>query len=146
MSECERIRDLIPERVAGRLDAVRSAQVDAHIAACAECAAEYALVMTMRRHPVHPPAQLEARVLSALATPIHRRPWSMAIAAGLTMAIGAAVILERTGRAPAPVPEEQTAGPVLIWPATEEPLMHGAPSLSELSVEELEALLEELDS
>lgn len=144
--ECDAMRDLIPDLAAGRLSPARARAAEAHVAACADCAAERAIVDSVLRQRVEPPAGLDARVLAGLAAPrAPRVPVRLALAATIVVSIGAGAILWRSGGAPAPPPAE-SGTPAIVWPASDEPLLHGAPSLGDLSTEELETLLEEWDS
>jgi anti-sigma factor RsiW len=106
MSECTNgeLRDLLPELVNGRLDAETRQSVEAHVASCAECADELALLRALRPALMREPAidaqriaaavraQAVGTARSARRAPPHQRiatRWRVAIAAGALLAIGA---------------------------------------------------------
>jgi anti-sigma factor RsiW len=71
MRECqdERTRDLLPEYAAGRLDAAVASEVAAHLAACASCAAELAVVRAA--HIAFPAPRIDvAKIVAALPKPV----------------------------------------------------------------------------
>jgi anti-sigma factor RsiW len=106
MSDCTNgeLRDLLPELVNGRLDAETRQSVEAHIASCAECADELALLRALRPALMREPAIDAQRIAAAVraqtagtARSASRAParqgtatrWRVAIAAGALLAIGA---------------------------------------------------------
>jgi hypothetical protein len=71
MSDCmsAEMRDLLPDFVHGQLDAGRAAEVRAHIAGCADCAAEVELLQAvLAAAPVAPVMNVD-RITRALPTP-----------------------------------------------------------------------------
>jgi hypothetical protein len=109
--DCRRAEELLSEHYEGTLDAIRRADVDAHLRGCADCrelrAALGEVVEALRTFPVlEPPARLADRVAAAaLARPriaapsiLAPRPlripaWLPAAAAGLAlMTTGAALL------------------------------------------------------
>jgi hypothetical protein len=109
--DCHRAEELLSEHYEGTLDAIRRADLDAHLSGCADCrplrAALGEVVEALRTFPVlEPPARLADRVASAaLARPriaapsiLAPRPlripaWLPAAAAGLAlMTTGAALL------------------------------------------------------
>ena len=46
--ECGSVREWLPDHAAGRLDQVRSARVDGHVASCEECREELDLIVLLR--------------------------------------------------------------------------------------------------
>ena len=112
MSECTNgeMRDLLPELVIGRLDAALQLAVEAHVAGCAECAAEVTLLRSLRpalmSEPVVDTQRIAAAVraqttASAQSGPARRgAPWRLAIAAAALVAVGAtAYVVVARGRA-----------------------------------------------
>jgi len=101
MSECTNgeMRDLLPELVNGRLDAELQLAVEAHVAECAECAAEVTLLRSLRpalmSAPVIDTQRIAAAVRAQTAAPRQRgparrvTPWRVAIAAAALVAVGA---------------------------------------------------------
>lgn len=150
---CEKLRDRLPELAAGRLDEAEAAALRSHVAACDACAAEFALVRTLAADLVTVPFGLDARVRSVLQQ--SRRyawvtPGRMAMAATVVLALVTASLIDRPDRESSVEPDTtfaSTLDAVLTapWGASEEALLT-APSLDQLSVEELEMLLRELGS
>ncbi|HEX6309124.1 MAG TPA: zf-HC2 domain-containing protein [Longimicrobiales bacterium] len=164
MSErCEWMRDRLPAITAGRLDAQAAAEVRSHLSACADCSAEAVLVRALAAHEVPVPEGLEARVRAAVAGQHESRgagwrsPGRYAMAATVAFALVTAGLLrDATGGderiALDPEAANGAGGAAAgdlgapAWPAVDEPLMRGGPALYELSVDELERLLKELES
>lgn len=151
--DCETTRDLLPLLPLRRLDAAAAAAVDVHVARCDECAAELRLVITLQQTLASVPPGLEARVIGAVrrVTPSRRwNPGRLAMAATLAAAlIGGSVVFERTGylqNDAAPMISLETGTSSVSWDAEHHPLLHGGSTLQELSVEELELILAELES
>lgn len=170
---CEFYADALVEREAGLLEAERAARVDAHLETCAECRDALRAVRALRDAPLEVPSGLEARVRSAarqaagaVQSPADRatpamggrgqrpgparwRPWAFPLAAAAA-AVGIWIGVGAPGTGPAP-----TAEPTLAvvndydlygaWPA-DGVIVAGDPLLGELSVEELERLLQEMGS
>lgn len=155
---CGDIQDRLPERATGRMAEAEVVAVDRHLAACEECREVFETVRLLG--PTRPvvPAGLEDRILAALGTeaPEETRPphrwwipgpgWGLAAAAVLALAIGLPVF------APSE-PEEavETAALALadegvgeVW-LDDDLMVAGAPALSELSDEALQALLQEFE-
>ena len=102
MSDCTKgeMRDLLPELMHGTLDASAQRAVAAHVASCAECAEELALLRALRpalsRGPVvnveRIAAAVQARVpagrVPAPARGWRAAPWRIAIAAAAILAVG----------------------------------------------------------
>lgn len=152
MEVCGRVRDHLPELVRGGLAEADAAQVSTHVEACAECAAELRIVQALRAHEVAVPAALEDAVAGAVERG-RRQPrrvsrGRLAMAATVGFALVTASLLDRPSGEP-PETDGAIAGDALtapVWPAVDEPLMRDGPALYQLSVEELETLLEELES
>ena len=75
MADCMNveIRELLPERAGGALSAADIARIDAHLADCALCAEELALINTARRTLRYAPSidvgRITSRVVAATAAP-----------------------------------------------------------------------------
>ena len=152
MSEtCHAVRDDLAPYAAGTLSAVRALQIDNHLESCAECRTEHALI-TLLRTPHGVPAELSGRVRRAAAVPVPADHSQRRVLAAATVAAtilgGAVVALQWTNSAPetAAVPAVETAASELGWAARTDPVLHEGPGLSALSDEELEVLLEEMQS
>ena len=68
MSDClnVEIRELLPDYLSGTLTASRRAEVDAHVASCAECADELAVLRLVREAYVESPAVNVKAIVAAL--------------------------------------------------------------------------------
>jgi anti-sigma factor RsiW len=76
MTDCTNVlvRERLPDLLHERLDAVSRAEVQAHLAACAECAAELTLLREARRAMQRVPAVDVARIVAALPGPTAAAP------------------------------------------------------------------------
>jgi len=151
---CERVRDALPDRLAGRLGASADALVARHLASCEDCRAEASLLERIGE-PVPVPFGLETRVLAAVRSgrrsvlplrfPATRH---FAMAATVVFALVTASLLARRGES---TPGEDSFwsdtpdDAALIWSAYDDPLVPGAAGLSALSEEELEQVLREME-
>lgn len=162
---CEFFADALIERAAGALDGERATRLDAHLAECADCTASLATVRALQAAPLSVPAGLEARIRTAVREvgvpaaphpnpPARQRPgrarWRL-WAAPLAAAAALAALWIGVGL---PGASDQAADTVAVfedydlygaWPA-DGLIVAGEPVLSELSVEELEWLLLEMES
>jgi hypothetical protein len=145
---CEYVREVLPDVLHGNAEARTVAAVREHLTECADCRAEFALIEGLKQAPVSVPAGLHERVLGALAArPRTRRlsPRHVALAAMLAAAlIGGPVLFERL-RPPGATPEGPTSGGLGVV-TVEAAMVTGAGSLQDLTVEELEQLLGEIES
>jgi anti-sigma factor RsiW len=151
---CDAVRDVLPDYVQDRPLASGREAVALHLGACAACAEEARLVAMVARCAEVPDARLAARITRALR-PIRRRrggaPAVLAAAAAVAAALlGASLFLRQTGPPSAPVAaewlvDEVVGGGGLSW-LDNDPLLRNGIGLYDLSLEELEALLLELDS
>jgi predicted anti-sigma-YlaC factor YlaD len=144
--DCDAIRDLLPALVRGELLPYDTASAEQHLDGCATCRAEAGIVRLLQESLAPVPAGLEARVIGAVRRRSSRRwtPVRLAMAATLAAAVlGGSVVFDRmTSRDTAEVGSDPY---VLSWAAAEDPLLHGGSELQQLSEEELEVLLIELD-
>jgi anti-sigma factor RsiW len=155
--DCNTVRDLIPAHVRNELLPHEAAAAASHLAGCNSCAEEAAVVKLVYAAQPLVPAGLEARVLLAVRRPAPRQPWApgrLAVAATVAAALlGGGLVLERAGLlrswldpSSAVVTLDATEASTFSWAAAEDPLLHGSSALQQLSVEELELLLAELES
>jgi len=154
--DCATMRELMPAYVRNELLPHEAAAAASHVGACASCAGEASVVALVYSARTPVPAGLEARVLLAVRRPVSRRLWLPSrLAAAATVAaavLGGSLVLQRAGvfqspePAPAVVTLDATDASSVSWAAAEDPLLHGSSDLQDLSVEELELLLAELDS
>ncbi len=154
---CEWTRDRLPDLVAGALGADEAAALHAHAAGCEACAREMELIQALHADVVAVPAQLEWRIRTALRQDVQgsRRwltPGRLAIAATVVFALVTARFVTGPNAEPMPdgsAPVATTEGGTLAppgWPLADVPLLRDGPALYQLSVEELETLLREMES
>ncbi len=146
--------------------------MEAHLATCDACRTELAVIRAVRGSPARVPEGLDARIRTAVADrvapgptgsteptqqpvagPWSRSPWRgwriwalpAAAAAALTLWVGGALVLPSGGSAPEGTTTEQAAeyDAYGVWPEADG-VVAGDVVLSELTVDELEALLEEM--
>lgn len=147
---CEYVRDVYPDVLNGQADAALVQSVRAHIAACAECRAEIAVIEAINAHGLLVPAGLEERVLNAARQPQPR--WrigrsDLAMAATLAAAlIGGSIIMETRIPESSPPTAAKPAAHGIGTVSVEAAMLSGKTSLEDLSVEQLETLLGELES
>lgn len=151
VASCEQVRELLPELIAGRLAPALRGGVERHLAECAQCRVERAILALVAEARPAPPAGLEARVLAAQrvvprARPRWGSPGQLAMAATLAAAvIGGALLIDGGGlRRPTGV-SAGDSGVAVLLPQVVDPLLQGS-LLPELTEAELEALLAEMDS
>lgn len=151
---CEVVRDRLPGLENGEMSAEEARIVESHVAVCVACAEERAIIRLIRETAPVPPPGLEARIGRALrsapAAALSGRPGTMppfAVAAGVAFVLLTGSLLLRGGAMPGIEREDvPAAGVTLGWPHVSDPILRTAPVLNDLTVEELETLLAELDS
>jgi len=142
MNDCERLSERMPEVALHR--AAWTPAEAAHLAGCADCLAEWELVLAARALDESAPtvselsglpAALQRRLAEerALRTRV-RRAWSFAAAAAAAAAILTAVVTQRDGGAPAGA--RTVAGAEALVPL---------PELDGLETAQLDTLLQSLD-
>lgn len=145
---CDRVREAIPELVAGGLGSDERADVAAHLETCADCQAEAELISLLAASRPEPPTGLSLRIQRSVGRrrPMVRHPWwGLAAAAVAAVALGIGVTSRQGGtdaEVPAYVAGTQTED---LW-LTDDGLLAGAPALDGLSDDALEQLLEEITS
>lgn len=161
---CERVRERIPDLVAGRLEASEAEPVLAHLRGCADCAGERRVVELLHAARPSVPEGVGERIRAGLSeeNPAARRPgsrspssgrstlpwWGLAAAAVAAVALGIGVQLQGPDRpgvppsVPAYVAEEEVGA---VWLSGDGEVA-GAPVLEGLSDEELLLFLEELET
>lgn len=149
---CEYVRDTYPDVLHGRADAALVQRVNAHLRQCDECRAEAAVLDALNREPVYVPNGLEERIAHAVRKPRARWPVSassIGMAATLAAAlIGGSIILNSQDEEPA-VPAANVRPPAassIGAVGVDAAMMSGKSSLEDLSVEQLEKLLGEMQS
>jgi hypothetical protein len=146
---CAEVRELLPDHAAGRLGSVPARLVREHVSACAECAEELALISLLLDAAPSVPGGLSDRVVRAVTTrrrPAHRPWWGLSAAAAAAVALGIGIRSDQGG-VPAPAgtdfASEFEEGEFFV---SDDAMLAGAPSLDELTDDELAELLEELTS
>lgn len=153
---CVSLRDRLPDLAAGKLDDITATSMARHLAGCAGCQAEAAVIERIRTASEVPlPAGLEARVVRAVRAQSSRvRPLGFpdvrhfAMAATVLFALVTATLLVRPDPTPTTVDPAELAGPVptdIGWSAWTDPLVPGGAGLHALTVPELELVLKELE-
>jgi anti-sigma factor RsiW len=161
------MRDLLPEYAHGVLKAEAAARVAAHLAVCEACRGEFALLNRARaalslgmphmdvaaivRALPAAPATLQPARRVAPRRRVSQHVWQYAAAAGLVLAVGGGIVWQRTSQAPsarvadsahvATVPVESTQAPA----PSDDGITFGG-GLSDLSLNDLQALLGQMDS
>ena len=125
MTECPNanVRDLLPDLVHGRLDAERRVMVEAHLAGCADCAAEHALLRDLRaslRRTPHLDLAAIAAAVPAYRAPVRRSwvEWRTAAAITVLVAGGSSVALLQRNVAPRMDTVAVATAPVASVPAS----------------------------
>jgi anti-sigma factor RsiW len=160
MSEClnVEIRELLPEYLNGTLSATRRAEVETHVAACAECADELAVLRLVREAytETSPAVDVNAIVAAlprsgarpAMRTPVQRswrRSHAFQIAAAVSfIALGgiSLAVARSFFNGNVPAVERDT----LVANGVETPAISFAGGVSDLGDEDLEALLTALET
>jgi anti-sigma factor RsiW len=164
-TDCEFDHELLIEHAAGRLQASGVERVQRHLAECESCRADLVVLRAVQGARVEVPEGLERRIRNAVrdranapadvwtASPgrgrsrIPRwswRTWAVPLAAAAALA----GVLLVGGNGPTSTPELATTedyAPYGAWPGSDG-VLAGDAVLSELSVDELERLLEEMES
>jgi hypothetical protein len=139
--DCGSIRDLLAPLVRGEMLPHEVASAQNHIDGCEDCRAEVEIVRLLQEVVAPVPPGLDTRVLAAVRRGrfARTRQTRLAFAAMLALAVfGGSLIFDRSADG---TPDLEAVS----WAAAQDPMLHGGSELPELSVEELEMLLEELD-
>lgn len=140
--DCEAIRDLLPSLMRGEMLPHEATIAELHLDTCADCRAEADIVLLLQETLAPVPAGLETRVIRAVRRRnlLSGRPARLALAATLaTAVIGGLLIHGRAGTG------SDLDVEAVTWAAAQDPMLHGSSELHELSVEQLELLLEEME-
>lgn len=152
--ECADVKDLLPEWVRSELEESDRAIVSIHISSCESCSGEVELLRRIQAATFSTPASLASEIKSAVALEIDSGAgvefdWAglftgrrLAAAASVVLALGTALIWQRTQALPevGPLGEDPFA---VVWPSDDADVA-GVPMLDGLSDEDLAVLLEEL--
>ncbi|MDX1495880.1 MAG: hypothetical protein R3253_17545 [Longimicrobiales bacterium] len=148
LTQCEAVRERIPDVAAGRAAADVVAGVDAHVADCQECASELRLAAMLFESRPRIPVDLSGAVVTSRrrAGPTLRRPWwGISAAAVAALALGIGIHSSPAGDASSPGAGEAMveADEEELW-LGDDGVLAGALVFEALSDETLAALLEEL--
>jgi predicted anti-sigma-YlaC factor YlaD len=140
---CEYVRDVYADVLNNTADAATATAVRAHIARCDDCRAEAALIEELHRTIVTVPAGLHERIVGELRRPPRRFELRhLAYAATVAAAvIGGSILLNQGART-----EPDLAAEGLGFVTVEDAMVSGTSSLQDLTIEELEQLLGEIES
>ncbi len=151
---CADVKDLLPEWIRGEVEESDRAVVAAHVSSCESCNEEVELLRRIQAAEFSTPASLASEIKSAVAAEIgsnagveYRRAkrftgWRLPAAASVVLALGTALIWQRTQALPEVGPLGQDPFAV-VWPSDDADVA-GVPMLADLSDEDLALLLEEL--
>jgi hypothetical protein len=159
---CADVKDLLPEWIRHELEESDRAVVAAHVSSCESCTEEVELIRRIQAAAFSTPASLASEIKSAVAVEIgsavaaeieseagveYRRAmrftgWRLPAAASVVLALGTALIWQRTQALPEVGPLGQDPFAV-VWPSDDADVA-GVPMLADLSDEDLALLLEEL--
>ena len=139
--DCEAIRDQLASLTRGEMLPHEATLAELHLDGCAECRAQADIVRLLQGSLAPVPEGLESRVITALRRRrvLRSAPARLAMAATVAAAVlGGVMVQQRLARDTVDVE-------AVSWAAVRDPMLHGDSELHQLSVEELEMLLEELD-
>ena len=157
MTDClnVEIRELLPEYLNGTLSATRRAEVESHVAACAECADELAVLRLVREAYAEAPAVNVSAIVAALprkpsrpaiAMRSWRRSHAFQIAAAVSfIALGGISLAVARSFFNGTTPAGQV-DTVIASSGVETPAISFAGGVSDLGDEDLEALLSALET
>jgi hypothetical protein len=146
---CEFVREVYADVLHGHAEPAQAEAIRRHVETCGDCRSELALVRQLLAAPLDVPAGLEARVLTNVRAT--RPAWPRVrwlLAAVLAFAVlGGALLFRSVQRERLPeslvVREDQSGLGVM---GVEGALVSGSATLRDLSIEELEQLLGEMES
>ena len=143
---CADAKDLLPGLVREELSSQERARVESHVSTCASCSDEVDLIRRLGSAAPAPPAGLAAEIKEAVADDRARSRrsfgWRLPAAATIVLALGTAVIWQRSQSLPETSQFTQDSF-VMVW-SGDDALVADAPMLEDLSDDELAILLEEL--
>jgi anti-sigma factor RsiW len=151
---CADMKDLLPEWVRRELGESDRAVVTAHVSSCESCSEDVELLRRIQAAAFSTPVSLASKIKSAVAAEIESdigveggwagrfARWRLPAAATVVLALGTALIWQRTQALPEVGPLGQDPFAV-VWPSDDADVA-GVPMLADLSDQDLELLLEEL--
>ena len=151
---CAEAKDLLPEWICRELPESDRVIVTAHVSSCDSCSEEVELLKRIQAVASGTPASLASEIKAAVAAEIGSgvgvefgravrfAGWRLPAAASVILALGTALIWQRTQALPEVGPLGQDPFAV-VWPSDVADVA-GVPMLEDLSDEDLVLLLEEL--
>ena len=146
---CEYVREVYADVLHGRAAAETVTAVRAHLAGCADCRDEIRLIEALHAATVTVPAGLHERVMGDVANSSPARgpaPRRWAMAATVAAALIGGTVLLNSDRSPVNPPAAAAEDGGLGFVTVEAAMVSGTSSLQDLTVEELEQLLGEIES
>lgn len=163
--DCGEVQELLPDWVSGLLDSDRVEGVEAHLSSCPSCREEGALVRTILEARPKPPQGLQERIqarvreemaggrgTSAARELQPKRLWSytpawvLSAAALAILSLGVGVLWEdgtpEVTVEPVEVASQEPLPEAWLW---DDGVVAGAPVYDDLTDEELQALIEEME-
>ena len=154
---CADVKDLLPDWIRRELEEGDRAVVTAHVSSCASCSEEVEFLERIRGAAFSTPAPLASEIKSAVAAEMESDTgfeysqaarvarfvrWRLPAAATVVLALGTALVWQRTQALPevGPLGQDPFAA---LWPSDDADVA-GVPMLADLSDEDLALLLEEL--
>lgn len=134
------MRDRLPELMHNRLEGESLRAVQAHVAGCADCRAELALLEQLRLAPVAPRVEV-SRIVAALPRYRAVPAWRRAMGSGQLRAAAAAIVLVLGGYS---VIQRGPVGRMGDTAAAQAPELAIGDSFHDLSDSELTAVIESL--
>jgi len=146
----QRVRDIYPDALQGRMDAELARRVRDHVAECDTCAAECAIVADLHARVPEVPAGLQERIVKALREPRRRpfvRPVHLAMAATVAVALIGGALLFQAQQTPEPQKQPVAQNALHVGAVgVDATMLSGKTSLEDLTVEQLEKLPGEMES
>ena len=167
---CDEIRDALPEWALGALDPAERATVEEHLSSCRDCSREEEVLRALLASRPQPPVDLEARIRARIreemkgggeigapeggagVIPLFRRgrwapSWVLSAAAVVVLSLGIGVVwndedIPEVGQDPIQVVADEPLPEAWLW---DNGVVAGAPLYDDLTDEQLEALIKELE-
>lgn len=164
---CEEVKDLLPEWTADLLVHARREAVETHLPDCAECREEAELLRAVLASRPTAPEGLEARIQARVREDFSRAPathegtvralrprpgrlwapaWALSAAALAALSLGIGVLwngnLPEVTIEPVEVASQEPLPEAWLW---DDGVVAGAPVFDDLTDEELQALIEEME-
>ena len=138
MNDCSNVtmREMLPDLLNGRLAAGARAEVEAHVASCSDCRAEFDLLRRVKASAVAPAVDVEgiAGSIAPYQAPSIWKSWTVRAAAAVLLIVGTGTVMQFRGSV-------DQADTVLAAAA---PAELGVGALADISDSDLQAIAAEL--